>query len=171
MDIKLVILDVDGTLTDGGIYISSDGTEIKQFQAKDGLIVRLLPKFGIQTFILTGRDSKLTQIRANDLNISFVIQGVNNKADTLARVMAEYNMQPHQTAYIGDDLNDYAAMKQCGFKACPFDAAEEIKAISDYVSPYSGGHGAVRDICEHILKKDGKYHALLTMYGIDCAEK
>jgi len=84
----------------------------------------------------------------------------------LKTLFSERNIEPGQCAYIGDDLNDYAAMKLCGFKACPADAVVEIRELCDYVSPYSGGYGAVRDICEYILKQEGKYNELLAFYGV-----
>ena len=160
-----IVFDVDGTLTDGGITISDSGVESKTFQAKDGLLTRVLPKLGFTTMIITGRDSRLTNIRAEDLRISVLIQGVDDKATVLKQYFTKNRLTRERFAYIGDDLNDYAAMKLCGFKACPDDAAVEIRAICDYVSPRNGGHGAVRDICEHILKKEGKYSELLNFYG------
>jgi len=166
MEVKLLILDVDGTLTDGGIYIGSDKTETKRFQAKDGLIVRVFPKLGIRTLILTGRYSDLTQIRADDLSVSFVIQGVGNKVEALGKFMLEHNIAPEHIAYIGDDLNDFAAMQLCCFRACPNDAANEIKKICDYTSPLNGGQGAVRDCCEFLLKKTGKYDAFLKTFDV-----
>jgi len=165
--INHIIFDVDGTLTDGGITFSDNGVESKQFQAKDGLLVRMLPRLGFTTMIITGRDSKLTQMRADDLQMSVVIQGVKDKEATLLNYMKENNLKKEQFAYIGDDLNDYTAMKLCGFCACPADATKEIRDICDYVSTYNGGHGAVRDICELILKQSEKYLQLLKLFGIN----
>jgi len=164
--IEYVIFDVDGTLTDGSIAITDDGTECKVFQAKDGLIVRVLPKLGFTTAIITGRFSEATIIRAKDLHISTIEHGIEDKRDILERYFKENSVNGKNVAYIGDDLNDYMAMRLCGFKACPCDATHEIKAICDYISPFSGGRGAVRDICEHILKKTGKYDDFLVFYGI-----
>jgi 3-deoxy-D-manno-octulosonate 8-phosphate phosphatase (KDO 8-P phosphatase) len=165
MKITHLALDVDGTLTDGGIYINSEGVETKKFQAKDGLIIRVLPEIGIKTIILTGRDSKLTQIRADDLRISYVLQGVVDKLAVLDGFLRERRGAFEQTAYIGDDLNDWAAMKRCGFKACPADAAPEIKAIADYVSPRPGGDGAARDACEELLRLSGLHDAFLRLFA------
>ncbi|MDR0919222.1 MAG: HAD hydrolase family protein [Oscillospiraceae bacterium] len=162
--IKCLVLDVDGTLTDGGIYIASDKTEYKRFQAKDGLIVRVLPEIGIKTVILTGRDSPLTLIRAEDLKISYIFQGVIDKKLSLNQFFFENNLDYSEIAYIGDDLNDYRAMLLCGFKACPADSATEIKTIADYVSPCNGGDGAVRDICEKILKDNGLWEDFLKLW-------
>jgi 3-deoxy-D-manno-octulosonate 8-phosphate phosphatase (KDO 8-P phosphatase) len=165
MGIKLLVLDVDGTLTDGGIYISSDGVEIKKFQAKDGLILRKLPEIGIQTMILTGRESRLTQMRAEDLHISYVVQGVDDKVAVLKKFIAEHKLEFEDIAYVGDDLNDYTAMNLCGFKACPADSAQEIRELCDYVSPCNGGYGTVRDVCEQLLKRENLYNDFLRVFG------
>ena len=132
--IKNIIFDVDGTLTDGGIILDSAGKEIKRFCAHDGLIMRVLPEIGIKTIIMTGRKSEAVRTRGEDLKITQIIQGLSDKAAKLTEL--ELNLKA--TAYIGDDLNDYMAMLLCGFKACPADAAQEIKEICDYVSPYNG---------------------------------
>ena len=143
LGITHIVFDVDGTLTDGSITISSNGVESKAFQAKDGILIRELPKLGFTTMFLTGRDSELTNIRAKDLNISEVVQGVSNKEEALKAYILENNLNGEQFAYIGDDVNDYKALSLCAFKACPNDAILEIKSICDYVSGYKGGHGAV----------------------------
>ena len=163
MEIKLLVIDVDGTLTDGKIYYGNNDVEIKAFNAKDGALLKPLPFFGIRTVFLTGRKSEAVLRRATDLN-AMAIQGIENKFDELRKLMKEYCIEPVQCAYIGDDLNDYSAMKICGFKACPADAAIEIKSICDYVSEFNGGHGAVRDICTFILQRDGKYDKVLDFY-------
>ena len=161
-----IIFDIDGTLTDGGIIISSNGVESKAFQAKDGLLMRVLPKLGFTTIMLTGRKSDLTVIRAEDLCISVVIQGVDYKKEVLCDYLAKHNLSPERFAYIGDDLNDYAAMKLCGFKACPADAVREIRDICDYVSKKKGGDGAARDICEYLLRKQHQYDDLLKLFEV-----
>ena len=166
LGITHIVFDVDGTLTDGSITISSNGVESKDFQAKDGIIVRELPKLGFTTMFLTGRDSELTNIRAKDLKISEVVQGVLNKEEILRGYMAKHHLSGKQLAYIGDDVNDYVAMSLCAFKACPADAVSEIKSICDYVSSFNGGDGAVRDICEHLLHCLGKYKEFLDLFGI-----
>ena len=165
-DKKLFVFDVDGTLTDGGILISSNGVEVKRFQAKDGLIVRVLPEIGVETLILTGRNSELTQIRAEDLHVSYIFQGVNDKVGILSRFMAENGFSSEQVVFFGDDLNDYTAMMLCKHRVCPSDAAEEIKNICEYVSTYPGGEGAVRDCCEVMLKKFGLYSDFTKLFGV-----
>jgi 3-deoxy-D-manno-octulosonate 8-phosphate phosphatase (KDO 8-P phosphatase) len=162
--IKLLILDVDGTLTDGTIVYGSGGTEVKSFSAKDGLILRVLPQMNIDVVFLTGRESKTVKRRASELG-AIAIQGVGDKSIVLCELITKRKIVFEHCAYIGDDLNDFAAMKLCAFKACPADAVEEIRNFCDYVSIFKGGHGAVRDVCEFILKQDGKKHKLLDFYG------
>jgi 3-deoxy-D-manno-octulosonate 8-phosphate phosphatase (KDO 8-P phosphatase) len=160
-----IVCDVDGTLTDGGIIVSANGVESKTFQVKDGLLIHELPKLGFKTMFITGRKSELTAIRAKDLNISVVIQGVNDKEAVLKSYCKEHKISSERFAFIGDDLNDYKAMKLCAFKACPADAVKEIREICDYISPERGGHGACRDICEHLLRMNGLYEDFLRLFG------
>lgn len=163
MMIRLLVCDVDGTLTDGGIIYDSSGAESKNFASKDGLILRAMPRLGIPALLLTGRSSEMTKRRATELGCA-LIGHARDKYATLQNYMNENGFDFSSTAYIGDDLNDYAAMKACGFKACPADAAREIREISDYISRYNGGRGAVRDICEEILRRDEKYDAFLSLF-------
>jgi len=166
MRISILVIDVDGTLTDSNVCYGDNNIELKTFSTKDGAVLKPLSQLGIALIFLTGRKSQAVKRRAADLG-AVTIQDVNDKASTLKALFSERNIEPEQCAYIGDDLNDYAAMKLCGFKACPVDAVVEIRELCDYVSPYSGGHGAVRDICEHILRQEGIYGKLLEYYGIE----
>ena len=163
LDISLIIIDVDGTLTNGSILYGDNNTEIKSFSAKDGLILKVLPKLNIEVIFLTGRNSEAVTRRAAELGAE-AVQGIDDKLTALKSILAERGVTPEQCAYIGDDLNDYAAMKLCDFKACPADAAVKIREICDYVSPYNGGHGAVRDICEVIIKRDNKHQKFLEIF-------
>jgi 3-deoxy-D-manno-octulosonate 8-phosphate phosphatase (KDO 8-P phosphatase) len=164
-EVKLIVLDVDGTLTAGGITHHNNGGESKTFSSKDGLILKELYKLGISTLILTGRESEIVKERGQYLKITDVIQGVSDKVGILTRYLDNHDFLAAQTAYIGDDLNDFAAMNLCELKACPSDATAEVKAICDYVSPYPGGCGAVRDICEYLLHECGKYGEFLDLFG------
>jgi len=164
--IKLIVLDVDGTLTDGGIAYDSAGAESKVFSAKDGLILKALPKLGIHVIFLTGKSSAIVEKRGKELDARHILQGVSDKKSTLISYADQHGIDLKAAAYIGDDLNDYAAMKLCGFKACPADAAVEILDICDYVSQCHGGHGAVRDICEYIIREEGKYREFLKLFGV-----
>jgi 3-deoxy-D-manno-octulosonate 8-phosphate phosphatase (KDO 8-P phosphatase) len=168
-DIKLIILDVDGTLTNNGIIHHSDGSESKKFFAKDATVLRELYRLDIKTLILTGRESRIVDDRGSYMKITDIMQGVSDKKSALLSYTVQHKIDIENVAYIGDDLNDYAAMKLCGFKACPADAAAEIREICDYISSLNGGHGAVRDICEYILKQNGKYEKFLNLFGITVA--
>jgi 3-deoxy-D-manno-octulosonate 8-phosphate phosphatase (KDO 8-P phosphatase) len=162
--VNLLILDVDGTLTDGSIFYGSRALEMKAFSAKDGAVLKPLRRLGIGVIFLTGRESAAVTRRAAELN-AVAEQNVSDKAAKLREILSARGTDASHVAYIGDDLNDYAAMKMCGFKACPSDAAREIRGICDYVSPYPGGRGAVRDIAERILKQMDMWDALLRIYG------
>ena len=160
----LFIMDVDGTLTSGKIIYSSQD-EYKTFDVKDGLIIKSLSKLGAKIVLLTGRKSEAVEKRANELN-AIAIQGINDKLTELKKILSKKGINECNTVYIGDDLNDYEAMIICGYKASPFNAVNEIKLICDYVSPYDGGSGAVRDICERYLREINKYSDFLDLFHI-----
>lgn len=151
--IKLIVLDVDGTLTDGGIYYDANGNEIKRFDVKDGLGIKVAMETGLEFAILTGRQSPMVRRRAEELGIQFFLEGVQKKAPALMKLSEERGVPLDEMAYIGDDWNDLPAMMLTGFKACPADAAEEIKAVADYISISPGGHGAVRECLRKLLKE------------------
>lgn len=163
-DIKLIVLDVDGTLTDGKIYIDSLGNEIKAFNVKDGMAIAQAIKYGIDCAIITGRNSEIVNKRANELGIKHIYQGIHNKKEQLDFILNDLNLDYSNCAYIGDDINDLEVMKQVKFSACPNDAAIEIIECSDYISRYNGGDGAVRDIIERILKKQELWNKIITKY-------
>lgn len=154
MKIKLLVMDVDGTLTDGKIHMGADGELFKSFHAKDGLgIVHILPKLGITPMIITGRTSGLLEKRVKELHISHLHQGISHKELLLPRLCDDLSVKLSEVAYIGDDLNDLPVMKLVGIKACPFDAVEEIKNICDFISTKNGGEGAVRDFIGWLAKE------------------
>lgn len=153
--IKLLIMDVDGTLTDGKIYMSDNGEIMKAFSIKDGYMIARLKDHGVTPVILTGRTSKIVQNRAEELKIQQVYQGVSDKSAFLAKIMADNNVCKENVAYIGDDDNDIECMKQCGLVGCPKDASMNVISIADYVSSNNGGNGAVRDFIEYIYKVNG----------------
>lgn len=148
--IKLVVLDVDGTLTDGGVYIDSNGVETKKFNIKDGAGIVLAEKRGVDFMILTGRSSKCVEIRAKELNIKYVFQGISDKLAYLKRFLEEKGISPCEVAYMGDDVNDIECMTYVGLSACPADAVEEVKNNVDYVAVHKGGYGAVRELCDKL---------------------
>ena len=155
--IRLLVLDVDGTMTDGGVYYDATGNELKKFSVKDGAGLVALRRAGVQVMICTGRESEAVRRRAADLKITDVYHNVGKKATFLRDFMAQNGYAREETAYCGDDLNDLAAMALCGFVACPADAAEEVKARADYICPQRGGEGAVRGAVEKILRGDGRW--------------
>ncbi len=166
--IKLLLLDVDGTLTDGKINISANGEMFKSFDIKDGFaLYGLMPKAGITPVIITGRESKITEFRCRELGIFEFYQGVSDKLTKIIEITSQHNCDLGECAYIGDDINDYAAMSLCGFRACPINAIDEIKSMADYVSSLPAGFGAVRDICDYILRMQGKYADVYKSYGLE----
>lgn len=154
MKIKLLVMDVDGTLTDGQIYVAADGEFIKSFDVKDGYaIAHMLPRADIVPVIITGRSSKIVSQRASELGIRELHQGVSDKLEKLTEIANKYSASKDEIAYIGDDLNDLPCIKCCGFSACPADAVPEVKTAVNYVCVHNGGRGAVREFVEHIIKK------------------
>lgn len=149
--IKLVVLDVDGTLTDGGIYYDSRGNEMKRFDVKDGLGIKVGLAAGLEFAILTGRESPMVERRVKELGIQHLMSGVQVKYPALEQLLAELNLSPTEVCYIGDDLNDLECMEHVGFAACPADAVKAVKSICDYVGTIPGGHGAVRESLEYLL--------------------
>ena len=143
-NIKMLVMDVDGTLTDGKIYYGNDGELFKAFDVRDGYRLVKCEEYGIITAIITGKTSKIVECRARDLKIKEVHQGVSNKIEVLKSLINKYNLDKSQVAYIGDDVNDIECMQYCGFSACPADAIDEVKNTVDYVFKNIGGHRAVR---------------------------
>ena len=151
MKIKLLVMDVDGTLTDGKIYMGENGEVMKAFNVKDGYaIAHMLPEMGIIPVIITGRKSKIVENRAKEIGITELHQGVRDKLTVLKEVAEKYNASQNEIAYIGDDINDLECIEYCGFTACPADAVEKVKNNCQYVSVLYAGHGAVRDIINKI---------------------
>lgn len=152
--IKMLVMDVDGTLTDGCIYIGAEGEMMKAFNVQDGYgIAQILPKHGIIPVIITGRSSKIVEKRAKELKIVHLYQGVSDKLAQLKNVAEEMEAAPEEIAYIGDDLNDLDCIHYCGHTACPADAVPAVLEAVDYVCRRDGGRGAVREwiaklICE-----------------------
>lgn len=150
MKIKMLVMDVDGTLTDGKIYMGEDGEVMKAFNVKDGYAIVHLRKSGIEPVIITGRASKIVENRANELGIKELHQGVSNKLEVLKNVMNKYDITSENIAYIGDDLNDIECIQYCGLSACPNDAVEDVKNIVNYICHNNGGNGAVRELVDYI---------------------
>lgn len=162
--IKLVVLDVDGTLTDGTIYIDNEGIETKGFNVKDGFAIANAIKEGINFAIITGRQSKLVEKRAEELGIQYVYQGVGNKVLKLDELLNDLELTYEQTAYMGDDINDLSAIKVAGFTGAPKDGVLEVIKRVDFVANSFGGKGAVREFVEIILKVQNKWDNIISRY-------
>lgn len=153
-DIKFLILDVDGTLTDGGIYLSDEGVQFKKFNAKDGLGIRKAISKGIEVGIIShSYSSKMIDDRANMLGLKYVYVGEKPKLQVVDEWLSELGLSRNEVAYMGDDINDLDVMKLVGCTACPADSSEEVLEISQKIMKKNGGAGAVREfIDEHLLK-------------------
>ncbi len=161
-DVDLLILDVDGVLTDGGLYYGPDGEVMKRFNVKDGHGLVLARLTGLRAAILTARRSGLVKVRFEDeLKLSPVSQGNRDKRAGLFKLLEEAGVPPHRAGYVGDDVNDLAPMQEVRFTACPSDACSEVRRTVHYVAGAPGGHGAVREIVELLLKAQGKWKQAL----------
>ena len=166
--IKCIILDVDGVLTDGGVYIAPDGSELyKPFFARDGLITSLAPKAGLMTAIITGRSSTIVGHRANALHIDLVYQGCRNKCAAYADIKEKTGLRDEEIAYVGDDIIDLPVMRMVGLPCAVGDAAPEVKEIAQIIACERGGRGAVREIYEIIIKTQGLWERILTAFDTD----
>ena len=159
--IKLILLDVDGTLTDGGNYLGNSGEELKKFNVKDGYAILNAQKLGIEFGIITGAESEILKKRAEKLNIKYLYQGISEKTVILDEIMQISGLQKEEIAYMGDDLNDIKIMKKSGFSGTPLDGVNEAKIIADFVSTKNGGEGAVREFIETILKRENLFQKFL----------
>jgi 3-deoxy-D-manno-octulosonate 8-phosphate phosphatase (KDO 8-P phosphatase) len=159
--IRLMAFDVDGVLTDGSLYYSDEGVEIKAFSSIDGLGLKLLRDAGIALAIITGRSVPCVERRARHLHIDHLFQGAADKRAVLATLLEESGLSFDEAGFMGDDIIDLRAMAACGFSATTADAHDRIKAHARWVSRHSGGHGAVREVCEFILDAQGKLDAVL----------
>ncbi|HBG13931.1 MAG TPA: HAD family hydrolase [Synergistaceae bacterium] len=149
--IRLFVMDVDGTMTDGAVFLDGEGREFKRFDVKDGLGVAMLTASGVRTAIISGRYSAVTDRRAKELGIDMVVQGVKDKLSELKRLAAEIGLGPEEIAYIGDDVNDRECIFWAGRGFAPSDARHEAKEAADVVTEARGGFGAIRDAAEDIL--------------------
>lgn len=151
--IKLILTDCDGVLTDGGVYYSARGEELKRFNLRDGMGVERLWKLaGIETGIITGENSPSVAKRAKKLGINECHLGCKDKADTVGSILHTRKLSREEVAYVGDDVNDLPAFASVGLTACPSDAYAEVKAVADVVLACPGGHGAFREFAEIVLK-------------------
>ncbi len=162
--IKLLLLDVDGVLTDSSIIYLPDGVETKAFSTKDGLGIRLLQKAGVEVGIITARRSEVVQRRAENLGITLLYQGAGAKREVYEKIIADLGLTPEQVAYMGDDWLDLPVMTRVGLAAAVADAVLEVCQIAHYVTSSPGGRGAVREVCDLIIEAHGKRDELLAQY-------
>lgn len=153
--IRLLLLDVDGVLSDGGIFYDSEGQEIKRFHIHDGLGIKLLQQQGISVGIITGRISPMVERRAHELGIELLIQGREDKVVAMQEVVAQHSLTHDAVAYMGDDLPDLAAIHQAGLGIAPANAVEVVRQHAHFVTSATGGNGAVREAAEFILDAQG----------------
>jgi 3-deoxy-D-manno-octulosonate 8-phosphate phosphatase (KDO 8-P phosphatase) len=155
--IKMIIMDVDGTLTDGRLFILPDGEEVKSYNVRDGLGILLAHLVGFKTAIITGKTSRALEMRAEKLRIDELHQGILDKKPVLEAILAKHGLAPEEAAYIGDDLGDLAVIKSVGLAGAVADAHPEIKKNCHFISEQAGGRGAVREFIEFILDAQGKW--------------
>jgi len=165
-DIRLLLLDVDGVMTDGGIIYDAGGVETKVFNVKDGHGIKMLQRYGIEVGIITGRTSKVVDFRAKELGIELVYQGSLKKIESYNDVKLKTGLDDSQIAYMGDDVIDVPVMRRVAFAAAPADALVEARNAAHYVASLSGGRGAVREVCDLILRGRGLWHEVATRYEL-----
>lgn len=160
MNIRALVLDVDGVLTDGTFVLPVEGDELKAFHAADGLGLRLLMDAGVRVAFLSGRRSAVVERRARELGVDRVVQGRHEKTESLREIASGFGVTLAEVAYMGDDLVDVAPMRLAGFAAAPADARPEAREAAAWVAPSAGGRGAVRDLCDHLLHGMGRWDAV-----------
>ncbi|MFH7320678.1 KdsC family phosphatase [Desulfurivibrio sp. D14AmB] len=163
-EISLLLLDVDGVMTDASILYTDSGTEFKAFSTRDGLGIRLLQEAGVEVGVITARSSEAVRRRAADLGLTHVVQGARDKLVAYERILREQNLQPAQVAYMGDDWLDLPLLVRVGLAATVADAVAEVKAVAHYVTRQPGGRGAVRELCELLIEARGGHEQLLARY-------
>lgn len=162
--VKLIIFDVDGVLTDGRLFVTETGEEIKTFHSRDGHGMKMLQSTGVEIGIITGRTSQIVAHRCNELGIQHVYQGQRDKRPAFLKLIEALSLRPEQVAYMGDDVVDLPVMKQVGFAIATQDAHDFVKKHADWHTLKNGGHGAAREACEFIMDAQGNLSTLLESY-------
>ena len=165
-NIRIVIFDVDGVLTDGTLYLTDGGEEIKAFNSQDGHGMKMLKASGVELAIITARESRSVKLRAEDLNITLLYQGEKNKLKIFESLVTKLKLDMSSCAYVGDDLIDLPVMTRCGLSICVPSAPTQVKKHAHYVTNSEGGQGAVREICEMTMHSQGTLDAQLERYLI-----
>ena len=162
--ISLIAFDIDGIMTDGGLYFSDSGEEFKRFNSLDGHGIKMLKSSGIQVAIITGRTSRCVTKRAENLGIEYVYQGVERKLEAMIDLLDKLDLSRDATAYMGDDVVDLCVMRHVGLSISVPDSPQIVHEHSDYITKRRGGHGAVREACELIMSAQGTLDAQLAPY-------
>ncbi len=162
--LRLLLLDVDGVLTDGSLLYSENGVETKSFNTQDGLGIRLVQKAGVDVGIITARTSDLVRQRAEELGMKYIFQGIGRKLESYKEIIRQAGLQPYQVCYMGDDWIDLALLSRVGLAACPANSVAEVKDACHFISSRSGGHGAIREVCDLIVRAKGAYANLLQQF-------
>ncbi len=162
--LKLLAMDCDGVLTDGGIYMSDTGVEFRKFNVKDGAWLRIWKRLGLQTAIITGKESQALAKRASDLDIDYVYQKAHYKAEVFEKLLADSSVPAEQIVYIGDDIIDLPVLRQVGFSVAVADAVEQVREQADWVTSCKGGEGAVQETINYLLGKMGLWEEALERY-------
>lgn len=162
--IELILSDVDGVLTDGGVLFDNQGIEIKEFCIRDGLGIKIWQKAGFKIGVLTARTSHIVKVRAAEMNVEIVRQGFEDKLPVAKEVMADLGLSAEQVCFIGDDLTDLPVMRHVGLGVAVDDAAPEVRKAADYVTKVPGGRGAVREVVEVLLKSKNRWEGLIRDY-------
>jgi 3-deoxy-D-manno-octulosonate 8-phosphate phosphatase (KDO 8-P phosphatase) len=160
----MLVMDVDGVLTDGTLIINADGTESKSFNSMDGHGIRMWQRAGLKVALISGRASEPTKIRAEQLQIEYVFQDCHNKLPVFKELLEKVGLPPEKVAYIGDDLTDLPTIRYAGFGVTVANAVDEVKQYADYVTKRPGGSGAVREVIEYILKNSARWQKLMARY-------
>ncbi|HEX6963557.1 MAG TPA: HAD hydrolase family protein [Lacipirellula sp.] len=163
--IRLLLTDVDGVMTDGGVILDNQGVESKCFNIRDGLAIRLWQHAGGQSGIVTGRSSQVVKLRAGELDMEVVRQGVKEKLPEVQAIATAMKLKAEEIAYVGDDLPDLPTIRWCGLGIAVADAPEEVRDAADYVTSVPGGGGAVREVVELILKNTGRWENVIRRYA------
>ncbi|NNM82780.1 MAG: 3-deoxy-manno-octulosonate-8-phosphatase KdsC [Burkholderiales bacterium] len=162
--VRLVIFDVDGVLTDGSLYLSDSGEEMKAFNTLDGHGMKMLQASGVVLAIITGRRSRCVELRAQNLGISHLYQGASDKLVAYRDLLEKLQLRPDETAYMGDDVVDLPVMRRAGFAIAVPDAPDIVRQNAHYVTRRSGGRGAVREACEFLMRMQDSYDAMIAEY-------
>ena len=162
--VRLAIFDVDGVLTDGSLYLTDGGEEIKAFNSRDGHGMKMLRESGVELAIITGRTSRSVELRAKNLGVELLFQGVSDKAQAFSELLAARRLDTAATAYMGDDVVDLPILCRCGLALTVPDAPLAVKQRADYVTRAGGGRGAAREVCELIMHAQGTLERQLALY-------